>query len=145
MAENLKNDLEEKYPDLKIMKLTGLDAGLTKKACLYNINESLRDKNVFIYSPVIESGVDITIKIKKLYGILSAGSSSQRAFLQMAARCRNVEAREIPLLRDPSFKVNRNFHFWTFAEVEQPNRATVNKLPLGPLYTSDAVQQLSGG
>ena len=45
-------------------------------------------------------------------------------------RCRNVEAREIPLLRDPSFKVNRNFHFWRFKEVEELNRATVNKLTL---------------
>jgi hypothetical protein len=127
LAENLNNDLQDKYPNLKILKLTGLDSGKTKKICLDNINETLKDINVFIYSPVIESGVDITIKVQKLYGILSACSSSQRAFLQMAARCRNVHEREIPLLNDPSFKVNKNFNFWKFKEVEQLNLATVNR------------------
>ena len=47
--------------------------------------------NAFIFSPVIESGVDITIPIKKIYGVMSAQSNSQRDFLQMIARCRKVE------------------------------------------------------
>ena len=57
---------------------------------LEDINASLEAVNVFLYSPVIESGVDITIPVKKLYGVLSAKSNSQRAYLQMLARCRNV-------------------------------------------------------
>ena len=31
LAEILKNDLQDKYPNLKILKLTGLDSGKTKK------------------------------------------------------------------------------------------------------------------
>ena len=52
-----------KYPDLKIKKLVGTDDGDTKKEFLEDINKTLEDANVFIYSPVIESGVDITVPV----------------------------------------------------------------------------------
>ena len=42
--------------------LVGLDSGMTKK-------DFLEAVNVFIYSPVIESGVDITIPVNKIYGV----------------------------------------------------------------------------
>ena len=106
-----KKKLNQEYPDLTILKLTGLDSGETKNQTLKDINETLKDINVFIYSPVIESGVDITIRVKKIYGTLSTKSNSQRAYLQMLARCRNVEEGEIPILNDPSFKINNNYLF----------------------------------
>ena len=36
----------------------GSDSGETKRQALEDINETLEDVNVFLYSPVIESGVD---------------------------------------------------------------------------------------
>jgi hypothetical protein len=91
--------------------LIGVDGGETKKQMMENINETLSDVNVFIYSPVIESGVDITIPVKKVYGVICGMSNSQRAYLQMLARCRNVEDPEICVLNDSKLKVNDNFNF----------------------------------
>ena len=54
-----------------------------------NENEALKDINVFLYSPVIESGVDITIPVKKVYGIFCSKSNGPRPYCQMLARCRN--------------------------------------------------------
>ena len=65
-----------KYPHLTVKRLVGLDSGKTKKDFLEDINKTLENVNVFIYSPVIESGVDITIKVKKIYGVLSCKSNS---------------------------------------------------------------------
>jgi hypothetical protein len=125
-AEKLKKDLQNQYPHLKVMKLVGTDSSMTKKLVFENINETLQDINIFIYSPVIESGVDITIPVKKVYGALSCGSNSQRAYLQMLARCRCVQDGEIPILNDMQFKINNNFNFWKFKEVEELNREKVS-------------------
>ena len=77
---------------------------------------------MLIYSPVIESGVDVTIPVKKVYGKLSCKSNCPRAYLQMLARCRNVADGEVLLLADPAFVVSDNFSFWRYQEVEALNR-----------------------
>ena len=87
-------------PHLNIKRLIGSDSGETKRQALEDINETLEDVNVFLYSPVIESGVDITVKVKKVYGLLSSNSNSQRAFLQMINRCRCVEDPNMDFLND---------------------------------------------
>ena len=99
-ALSLEDALKEKCPHLNVQRLVGLDSGKTKKDFLEDINKTLEKVNVFIYSPVIESGVDITIKVKKLYGVLSCKSNSQRAFLQMLGRSRNVEDGRMEILND---------------------------------------------
>ena len=53
---------------------------MTKKEYFEDISESLKACSVFISSPVIEPGVDITIPMKKVYGVLSGLSNSQRSF-----------------------------------------------------------------
>ena len=118
-----------------------MDSGETKKQTLKDINETLKDINVFIYSPVIESGVDITIRVKKIYGTLSAKSNSQRAYLQMLARCRNVEEGEIPILNDPSFKINNNYFFGTFKELEAMNREMVRSTAFKFEIVGDEIRQ----
>jgi len=48
---------------------------------------------VVLYSPCIESGVDVNVEhFDKIYGVLKSGSTtcSQRAFLQMIGRIRKV-------------------------------------------------------
>ena len=124
-AISLEEDLKTRFPDLKVKRLIGIDGGETKKQFLEDINQSLADTNVFLYSPVIESGVDITVPVKKLYGVLSCKSNSQRAYLQMLARCRNVEIGQINVAGDPQLRINKNHYFWKYAEVLELNRSTV--------------------
>ena len=126
-ALSLEDALKEKYPHLNVQRLVGLDSGKTKKDFLEDINKTLENVNVFIYSPVIESGVDITIKVKKLYGVLSCKSNSQRAFLQMLGRSRNVEEGRIDVLNDVRFKINNNYNFWKFKEVLELNLESVQQ------------------
>ena len=120
-AEDLMRTLSGKYPHLKSLRLVGSDSGETKKQLFENINETLADVNIFIYSPVIESGVDITIPIDKVYGVLSAKSNSERAYLQMLARCRNVKDREVLILNDKQFGINRNYQFWKYSDIVASN------------------------
>ena len=101
-AVSLECDLKERCPHLTIKRLIGSDSGETKRQALEHINETLEDANVFVYSPVIESGVDITVKVKKVCGMLCAKSNSQRAFLQMINRCRRVEDPNMDFLNDGS-------------------------------------------
>jgi len=129
-ATTLERDLKEKYPDLVIKKLVGTDGGETKKRFLEDINQTLEKANIFIYSPVIESGVDITVKVAKIFGVLCNKSNSQRAYLQMLARCRNVEDPRMDVLNDPCLKPNNNYCFWKFREVLELNRHTVKNTEL---------------
>ncbi|MFM7989370.1 MAG: hypothetical protein ACKPKO_59660, partial [Candidatus Fonsibacter sp.] len=64
-AMSINKDLNRIYPDLKIKILTGSDSGATKKDNFNDINKTLGKCNIFIFSPVIESGVDITIPMTK--------------------------------------------------------------------------------
>ncbi|MFM7982224.1 MAG: hypothetical protein ACKPKO_23180, partial [Candidatus Fonsibacter sp.] len=70
---------------------------------------------MFLYSLVIESGVDITVKVKKVYGLLSSSSNSQQAFLQMINRCRRVDNPNMDFLNDDRLKINANYNFWKYA------------------------------
>ncbi|MFM7986110.1 MAG: hypothetical protein ACKPKO_43035, partial [Candidatus Fonsibacter sp.] len=77
----LESDLRERYPHLNIKRLIGPDSGEAKRQALEDINETLEDVNVFLYSPVIELGFDITVKVKEVYGLLCSKSNSQPAIL----------------------------------------------------------------
>ncbi|MFM7985867.1 MAG: hypothetical protein ACKPKO_41785 [Candidatus Fonsibacter sp.] len=121
----LEAELKERYPHLTIKRLIGSDSGETKRQALEDINETLEHVNVFLYSPVIESGVDIAVKVKKVYGLLSSKSNSQRAFLQMINRCRSVEDPEMDFLNGEGLEINRNYNFWKYAEVLELNKQTV--------------------
>ncbi|MFM7983803.1 MAG: hypothetical protein ACKPKO_31210, partial [Candidatus Fonsibacter sp.] len=102
----METELRERYPHLNIKRLIGSDSGETKRRALEDINETLEDVNVFLYSPVIELGMDITVKVKKVFGMLSSSSNSQRAFLQMINRCRCVEDPNKDFLNDGRLKIN---------------------------------------
>jgi hypothetical protein len=106
--------------------ISGNDGGQTKREYLDDINETLLETNVFLYSPVIEAGVDITVPVKKVYGILSANSNSQRAFMQMINRCRRVEEPRMDFLKGEGLDLNNNYNFWTFKEIMHLNRHTVD-------------------
>ena len=94
---SFNHDRRKKHPELKIKMLTGTHSGITKTVYFEDIKNTLEPCDVFIFSPVIESGVDITIPMQKIYGVMSAQSNSQRAFLQMIVRRRKVEEPVITL------------------------------------------------
>ena len=87
----METELRERCPHLNIKRLIGSDSGETKRQALEDINETLENASVFLNSPLIESGVDITINVNTKYGMLSSKSNSQRAFLQMINHCRCLE------------------------------------------------------
>ena len=66
----------------------------------------------------------------KIFGVLCNKSNSQRAYLQMLARCRNVEDPRMDVLNDPCLKPNNNYCFWKFREVLELNRHTVKNTEL---------------
>ena len=126
-ALSMEEALEVKFPHLTIKRLVGTDSQKTKKDFLEDINKTLENTNIFIYSPTIESGVDITIKMKKLYGMLCIGANSQRAFLQMLGRSRNVEEGRIDVVNDVRFKINNNYNFWKYKELLELNLESVQQ------------------
>ena len=99
-AVSIEEDLGGRFPYLKVKRLIGIDSGMTKKEYLEDINKTLESTNVFLHSPVIESGVDISIPVKKIYGLLRSKSNSQRAYMQIFARCRKVEDGEVEICND---------------------------------------------
>ncbi|MFM7983362.1 MAG: hypothetical protein ACKPKO_28970, partial [Candidatus Fonsibacter sp.] len=80
---------------------------------------------MLLYSPVIETDVDITVKVKKVYGLLGSSRNSQRPFLPMINRCRCVEDRNMDFLNDGRLNINSNYNFWKDEEVLEINKHTV--------------------
>ena len=107
---------------MNLKGLIRLDSGMTNKYYFEDINTTLEATNAFIYSPVIESGVDITIQIQKIYGILCGQSNSQRAYMQMLARCRKVKGGHIDIANGPLLKINKNHNFRTYKDVLEFNK-----------------------
>ena len=62
-ALNLEASLKERNPELNILVVSGSKSDKEKADIFKNINTVLEDKNIFIYTPSVEAGVDITIKI----------------------------------------------------------------------------------
>ena len=62
----LHDKIKEQLPHLAVKKLTGQDGGDTKKQFFEDINETLENANVFLYSPVIEAGSDVAVEAKRV-------------------------------------------------------------------------------
>ena len=76
-----------------------------------DVHQTLQACIIFMFSPVLESGVDITIPMKKVYGVLSGLSNSQRAFMHMMACCKKAEAPMINVLNGQMVQINDNHNF----------------------------------
>jgi len=136
--ELIKKDLENKL-NLCIVSMSSKVAEFIYnnykdlyKCCIHTSNsddldmEKLKDVNnywkkyqLIIYSPTIESGVDFNVEghIDKLYGILSNNSTSQRAFMQMLARCRKIKNNKINILLN-DLPYYENSCLYTFSETQ---------------------------
>ena len=71
-----------------------MDSGTQKKAYFEDINETVQATNDLIFAPVIESGVDTTIPIQEIYGVLRSCSKSQKGI--------HADAREVPECQRPA-------------------------------------------
>ena len=103
-CDDYKKLLLQKFPNKIIKIYTSLTDDFEKKK---DVNIEWKNANVIIYSPTIEAGVsfDHDNHFNKIYGILSANSTSQRSYLQMLARIRKVKNNKIIILNDISFKI----------------------------------------
>jgi hypothetical protein len=114
---NMYNIINESKPNLKILIIHG-DIGDDVKIELSDINTNIKNYDVMIYSPTIEAGVNISNDcFYQLFCILSDGSTSQRSFLQMTARIRNLENPDILILNE-CFKMNQTSNFWNYDDVK---------------------------
>lgn len=112
--------IKQKYPKLNVGIYTGASSDKDKNE-LKNVLQNWVKLDVLIYSPTIESGVNFDIvHFDKIYGIVSSGCNSQRAFCQMLSRVRKVKDRNITLWC-PQLqynKINKN-NIYTFDEVKE--------------------------
>ena len=96
-CDNLFVFIKQKYPKLNIGIYTGASSDKDKND-LSNVLENWIKLDVLIYSPTIESGVNFDIvHFDKIFGIVSSGCNSQRAFCQMLSRVRKVKDKNITL------------------------------------------------
>ena len=96
-CKNLFVFIQQKYPDLKVALYTGISSDKDKNE-LSNVLENWVKLDVLIYSPTIESGVNFDINhFDKIFGVVSSGCNSQRAFCQMLSRVRKVKDKNITL------------------------------------------------
>lgn len=112
----IQTKLKTLYPQLNIQCFhSKTDDEL--KMMLEKVVEAFDKLDVLIYTPTIEAGVSYDkIRFYKLYGVMCAGSNSQRAFFQMLSRVRKFETNEVLILNE-KLKCNENKLF-TFDEVK---------------------------
>jgi len=109
--------IKEQFPDLNI-------------GCYYSKtnDEELQDlknvnvwaeKDVVIYSPKVESGVDFSVKdhFHSLYAIICPKSSTSNAFLQMCSRVRNFQTNDIYILNE-NIKPVFNAELYDYEDIE---------------------------
>lgn len=81
--------------------------------------ELLKTKQLFIYSPSITVGVDISFKhFDRLYGYICYHSITARDFLQMLNRVRNPASSEINILIDGQINRSKIANYYEFEEIK---------------------------
>ena len=119
-CDNLFVFIKQKYPKLNIGIYTGATNDKDKND-LSNVLENWIKLDVLIYSPTIESGVNFDIvHFDKIFGIVSSGCNSQRAFCQMLSRVRKVKDKNITLWCSQLkyTEINKS-NIYTFDEVKE--------------------------
>lgn len=114
------NYIIKEYPTIKMSVYTGNTSDLSKEE-LNNVLESWCKLDVLIYSPTIEAGVNFDIKhFDCIFGIVSAGCNSQRAFCQMLSRVRKIEDSSITIYASQlDYHPLKESNIYTFDEVKE--------------------------
>jgi hypothetical protein len=118
-SENYERNIQDKFKDLKILRIYGNMNDKLKEKIFKNVNEEFGKYDVVISTPTCESGVDYNIEnyFYKVYGVISTYSTTVSGFFQMVARIRHVQNNEI-LIYSANMSLNR-VNFYTFAEVKE--------------------------
>lgn len=116
LEECIKND----FKDIKVCKITSLVSDEIKNEIFDDINNKLKDYQVFLYSPTCEAGCDILLPYK-LYSVICSMSCTSRSFRQMLGRIRKPinENNTFTILNyDLQYISVENSKFWTFDDVK---------------------------
>lgn len=106
---------------------------------LKDVNKLWSQYNVLIYSPTIESGVDMNLEhFDRIFVVLSACSTSPRGLLQMCARVRKIKHKNIYLYTN-KLPYKEKASFYTFAETEDYVLDLCNKY-MKPIITDNLVK-----
>jgi len=114
------NYIIKQHPTLKIGIYTG-DSSDSTKNDLDKVLENWVKLDVLIYSPTIEAGVNFDIKhFDRIFGIVSSGCNSQRAFCQMLSRVRKIEDSSITIYASQlDYHPLKESNIYTFHEVKE--------------------------
>jgi len=94
---------------------------------LKDVNTYWSNFDIVIYSPSIESGVDFNLKyFDNMYCILAPASTSQRGFMQMANRIRNLNDNNIQVFLNGMTYNDKVFEY-TYSEVKNYFNTISNK------------------
>ncbi len=98
-----------------------IHTGLTdddKLEKLKDVNTYWKQHQLIIYSPHIEAGVNFDVShIDKIYGVLAPMSTSQRAFMQMLGRPRQVKDNKINIFLN-GLRFSETAPYFTFNETK---------------------------
>ncbi len=121
-AELLKQDIINKYNHLeeKILLVSSKIDDALRMEIMTDVNKYILDKDVrvFIITPSIEAGVDVTVEFTKVYGMLKGCSNSPRQFLQMLGRVRNCTNNTI-MLYNANYSFTTSNQLITYSELEE--------------------------
>lgn len=114
-CHKLKMHFEKTY---KVICITADTDDVIKKQ-MTDSQKLLTQYQVFIYSPAITVGVDISYKyFDRIYGYLCGRSITARDFLQMINRVRNPTFSDIHILIDSSISKSQIGNYYEFDEVK---------------------------
>jgi hypothetical protein len=119
MCDSLFVFIKQKYKDIKMAVYTG-STNDKDKTELSNVLKNWVELDVLIYSPTIESGVNFDLPhFDKIFGVVSSGCNSQRAFCQMLSRVRKITDNNITILASRLNYVElKKSNIYTFDEVQ---------------------------
>ena len=105
-CDNFYNLLTDKFKNKIIKIYTSFTDDIEKQK---DINDEWLNCNCLIYSPTIEAGCSFNhIHYDKIYGILCNNTTSQRSYMQMLSRIRQVKSNIITILNDKMYKIREN-------------------------------------
>jgi len=111
------------------------------KKMLLDVNKYWGNADILVYSPTVESGVDFTqVHFDMCFGLLSADSTSYRAFLQMMNRVRNFKDNNVNIYTG-SISFKEYDAIFTYNDVEAEMYNDIEKSALIKVLIHNKVEE----
>jgi hypothetical protein len=111
------------------------------KKMLLDVNKYWGNADILVYSPTVESGVDFTqVHFDMCFGLLSADSTSYRAFLQMMNRVRNFKENTVNIYTG-SISFKEYDAIFTYNDVEAEIYNDIEKTALIKVLIHNKVEE----